>query len=246
MKTKTSIVLILILILTLTATACSGFYVPRVVRGDGDVIEESRAIESFDEIDFRGIGNLYITIGEEPSLTIEAEENLLDYLETYNQGDRLVLKIEDGYNINPTEPVNFYLTAVSLEAVSVSGLGNVELPEIEADRFRLDLSGAGDIELESLTAEHLEASLSGLGNLKIDDGQVISQDVSISGSGEYDAPDMESEEANIEISGLGSATVFVTGYLDVSISGAGGVDYYGDPEIDQSISGLGDLDKLDD
>ena len=90
MKTKTSIVLILILVLTLTTTACSGFYLPRTVRGNGNVTEESRQIDSYNEIDFRGIGNLYVTIGEEPSLMIEAEENLLDYLETYVQGLSLI------------------------------------------------------------------------------------------------------------------------------------------------------------
>ena len=247
MKKNTTILMLIVLALSLATLACGvNISAPHMVRGNGDMTEESREIGSFDKIDFQGVGNLYVTLGEQESLSIKAEENLLDYLETYVQGNRLVLKIKDGYNINPTETVNFYLTAISLESVSVSGLGNIELPEIEANQFSVDLSGAGDIEIESLVAERFVANLSGLGNLNVDDGKVFSQDIQISGSGKYDAGDLESDEANIEISGLGSAIVFVNNYLDVSISGAGGGDYYGNPEIDQSISGLGDLDKLDD
>jgi hypothetical protein len=245
MKINSKLIILFVLILTLATTACGIVpFAPRLVRGDGNVVEENRAVDNFDQIDFRGIGNLFVEIGDEASLTVEMEENLLQYLETYNQGDRLVIEIEDGININPTEPVTFYLTVPSLQRVDVSGLGNVELPVIEAERFTVDISGAGDVEIEGIYADSLRISMSGLGNFRIDEGEVFSQDVEISGSGQYEARDLESSEANIEISGLGSATVKVSDYLDVSISGAGGVDYYGDPEIDKSISGLGDLDHL--
>ena len=247
MKKRTILLLLMVTILTLTTTACGvNFYLPRTVRGNGNVIEEIRKVDSFDEIDFQGIGNLYVTLGDKESLMIEAEENLLPYLETFNRGDQLVLKVENGRNITPTEPVNFYLTITSLSRVEVSGLGNVELPELEPERFQIEISGAGDIEIEGLEADSLTANMSGLGNLRIDDGKVTSQDIRISGSGQYKARYLESQDANIEISGLGSATVNVSEYLDVSISGAGDVEYYGNPEIDKSISGLGDIDKLDD
>jgi hypothetical protein len=247
MNTKKLVLILVITALTLSTMACGmNFYLPSTIKGNGNVVEESRSIKSFDQLDFQGIGNVYVTYGEKASLTIEAEENLLPYLETFNQGSSLVIKIEKGKNINPTEPVDFYLTVTELERVNVSGLGNVDLPEVEAERFTIEISGAGDIEIDELYAGSFTARMSGLGNLDVDGGQVISQDIRISGSGKYRASRLESEEANIEISGLGSATVSVSDYLDVSISGAGDVEYYGSPEIDRSISGIGDLDKLGD
>ncbi|MBN2045518.1 MAG: DUF2807 domain-containing protein [Anaerolineales bacterium] len=233
--------------LALSTMACGmNFYLPQTIRGNGSLVQQSRSIESFDQLDFRGIGNIYISYGEQRSLIIEAEENLLPYLETYTQGDTLVIEVEEGKNINPTAPVDFYLTVTNLERVDLSGLGNVYLPEVQADRFSIQISGAGDIEIDALVAQSLEAEMIGLGNLDIDGGQVVSQDIRISGSGKYSAPRLDSKEANIEISGLGSAAISVSDYLDVTISGAGDVEYYGSPEIDQSISGLGDLDKLGD
>lgn len=247
MKKKKLVLILVVAILTLSTTACGvNFYLPNNVKGNGNLTEESRAIESFDQLDFQGIGNIYVSYGEKESLTIEAEENLLPYLETFTRGDTLVIKVENGRSITPTEPVNFYLTITSLESVDISGLGDVDLPEIEAEHFSVEISGAGDIEIEALYAESLNARMSGLGNLEIDGGEVVSQDIRISGSGKYKARRMDSQETNISISGLGSATVSVSEYLDVSISGAGDVEYYGSPEIDKSISGLGDLDKMDD
>jgi hypothetical protein len=247
MKAKKLVLILAVVALTLSTMACGmNFYLPRTIKGNGNVVEESRSIGSFSELDFQGIGNIYVSYGDEESLTIEAEENLLPYLETFNRGDNLVIKVEDNKNINPTEPVNFYITITSLTRVDVSGLGNVQLPEIEAESFTIEISGAGDIEIDGMIADSFVARMSGLGNLDVDGGEVVSQEVRISGSGKYNARRMESKEANIEISGLGSATVTVSDYLDVSISGAGDVEYYGSPEIDSSISGLGDLDKLDD
>ncbi|MFN2143899.1 MAG: head GIN domain-containing protein [Anaerolineales bacterium] len=247
MKTKKLVLVLVVAALMLSTMAC-GFnvYLPRTVKGNGNVVEESRSIESFSRLDFQGIGNIYVSYGEKQSLTIEAEENLIPYLETFTRGDTLVIKVEDGRNINPTAPVDFYVTVTDLESVDVSGLGNVELPEIEADRFTIEISGAGDIEIDALVADSFKAEMTGLGNLDIDGGEVVSQEVRISGSGKYNARRMDSQDANIEISGLGSATVSVSEYLDVSISGAGDVEYYGSPEIDKSISGLGKLEQMDD
>lgn len=246
MKNPKTIV-ILLLVLTVAVSACSvNLTIPDTIRGNGVVVEETRPVGEFARLDVQGIGNVYVELGDAPSLTIEAEENLLPYIEVENRGDRLVISSERNKNLIPTESVNIYLTVTGLEGVIISGLGNVELPALEAARFTIDLNGAGDIEIESLTAESLRADLSGLGDLQIDAGEVVSQEISISGSGKYDGAGLASQTANIEISGLGSAVVRVSDKLDVSISGAGGVEYYGDPEIDRSISGLGNLEKIGD
>lgn len=246
MKNKT-ILLTIMAILALTTLACGfTFNLPNTVEGNGNIEQESRSIESFDKIELNGIGNIYVEIGEEPTLEISAEENLLEYIETYNRGETLVIEIKDRANIMPTEPVDFYITATSLSSVDVSGLADVQLPAIEADRFSITISGAGDIDMDELVAESLNVELGGLGSFTINGGEVEQQDVVISGSGSFNSRRMDSQEADINISGLGSATVSVSDMLDVNISGGGSVNYYGSPEVKSNISGLGDLDKIGD
>jgi len=246
MKKQTALLLTLIGILALTTLAC-GFTVnlPNVEKGNGSVTEETREVGSFSEIDFSGIGEIVVTLGDVESLTIEAEENLLPYMETYNRGKTLVIKIQEGVNITPTEPIRFDITVVSLDAIDVSGVGNVSLPELESDNFSVSISGVGGIEIDGLYAGRLTADMSGLGDLTVTSGSVDSQKIDISGGGKYSAAQLESREAEVSVSGVGSATVRASETLDVHISGSGGVDYYGSPQVTSDISGIGDLDHLD-
>lgn len=244
---KKFIPLMIIAALAVAALACSvTFNLPNTVEGSGDVEQESRSIESFDKINLSGIGHVYVEMGEEASLEVSAEENLLEYIETYTRNNTLYIEIKEGINIIPTESIDFYITAVELTSVDVSGLADVELPAVEAESFTIDISGAGDIEMDEFVGKLLDVSLSGLGNFSINDGEVEQQNVSISGSGNYNSKNLNSQDAEIKISGLGSATVTVSEYLMVDISGGGDVNYYGSPEVDSDISGLGDLDHLGD
>lgn len=244
---KKQITLLLgIIILLLSSTACSSnIYSARTIRGDGDVVEESREVGKFDEIRLSGMGNVYVEFGDEESLTIEAEENLMRYIEVDTRGQMLVIGLEERYSYDPTEDINFYLTVVELEGVEISGFGSINLPEMETNRFTIHISGAGDVSVDALYADQLDADLSGLGDVDIDGGEVDSQSVHISGSGTYSARRLQSSEAEVHVSGLGSATLYVEDYLEARISGAGDINYYGSPEIDVDISGLGSLEAMD-
>ena len=248
MKNRT-ILLITILALAASTMACgvSTFTSSslRTIDGNGVVVEESREVGSFNEVQLSGIGTIYVEYGNETSLVIEAEENLIEYIETDTFGKKLVIGTENGRSLDPTEQINFYLTVVELEGVQISGLGSIYLPEVNADRFEIKISGAGDVNIEALYADKLDASLSGLGDVDIEGGEVFSQDVSISGSGTYSAHHLKSSEADVSVSGLGSATVFAEDYLVAGISGAGDINYYGSPEVDMNITGLGSLESLE-
>lgn len=247
MNKKTVSLLGFIVVLALATLACR--FSPsslRTVTGNGELTQEERSVRGFDKIEILGLGEITVELGEEESLTIEAEENLLPYLETYVSGNTLVIAVEEGRTIIPTKPVNFHITVVALDEVDVSGLGNISLPDIETDHFRIDISGAGNIDIDSVNADSLDVSMSGLGDLTVKEGQVSTQTVTISGSGKYSASKVECEDATITISGLGAATLRASQYLKVTISGGGEVNYYGNPEVDSDISGLGGLDRLGD
>ena len=244
---KQNVFILVILALVLTTLACSfTVNLPNAVKGNGDTKTEERTVESFDQIDLRGFGNVYVELGDKESLEITAEENLLPYIETYVQGSTLIIEMERGKNILPTESIDFYLTVVELEGIKLSGLADINLPDIESDSFTITISGSGDIDMKGLTADKLDVTLSGLGNLRIDEGRLQDEDILISGSGKFSAAHVEADRVSVQISGLGSATVWATETLDVTISGGGDVEYYGNPDVSQNISGLGDLDHLDD
>lgn len=245
---KKQILLILaVLLLALSTLACSisfndfGF---NTARGSGVLVTEKRPVSGFQRLELSGIGTLVIEVGSEEALVIEAEDNLLEYIETTVQGNTLEIGIRERTNLQPSKPIRYNLTVKSLDSISVSGLGSVEAPALEATIFSVDLSGGGDVNLEGLQAEQLEATISGLGSLTIASGQVTEQTIEISGSGDYNGRNLESRTADVIISGLGSATVWASQDLRVEISGAGSVRYAGDPSVSSEISGLGSLEKI--
>jgi Putative auto-transporter adhesin, head GIN domain len=216
------------------------------VRGSGNVVTEDRQVGDFSRIDLSGIGDLEIELGDQPALRIEAEDNIMPLIETEVVGDTLRIGLRNDTTVSPREPIRYFLTVVSLEALDASGLGSITTPGLQAERFTISISGGGDIELASLEADTVEVDISGLGSLKINGGETGNLEVSISGGGGLGTENMQAQEADINISGLGSATVRVSDHLRADISGGGSIKYYGDPTIDENVSGLGNVERLGD
>jgi hypothetical protein len=234
-------ILALISILAIFAVSCKwtiGF-----VRGSGNVVTEERDVSDFHKIHLSGIGNLIITQGEEESLTIEADDNIIPIIETDVSGERLDIGFKRGYTFTPSATLKFHLTVVDLDEISLSGAGNIDCEGFETEVLQFDVSGAGDLDFD-LDAGRVEVVVSGAGNIILS-GKVDSQEIEIDGAGKYNGEDLESRQCEIRVSGAGSATVNVSELLDVEINGIGNVYYTGSPSVTQDISGLGKVRSLE-
>jgi hypothetical protein len=187
-----------------------------------NVTSEPRNVSGFDEVELNGVGNLSIQQAGSESLTVEAEEDILPKLRTEVENNRLIIGPEPNTSIHTTEPINYKLTVKDLNALKVSGSGNVDAEDISTDELAVTISGAGDVKIS---------------------GEADSQDIDISGSGDYQAEDLESKEVKIDVGGSGSAIVNVSDELDAEVSGSGSVEYIGDPAVNQDVSGAGEVKK---
>jgi hypothetical protein len=185
------------------------------------VITETRDVTGFSEIVVGGSGVVTVDVTGTESVSIEAEDNIMPYLETTVTNGRLVL--DASRSISPTVDIVYTITAATLEGVDVSGSAAVEATGIDTTDFSVDISGSGDV--------GAEGALDGLLSL------------SISGSGVFDGESLTSPEGSVDISGSGDAVVNVTDSLSVSVSGSGNVEYLGSPDVDEDISGSGNVDQ---
>jgi hypothetical protein len=186
------------------------------------VVEESRDVSGFDEVELRGVGNLSIEQTGSESLAVGAEEDVLPKLTTEVVNDRLIIGPKPGTTVQTTKPINYKLTVEALDALEVSGAGDVEAEGINTDRLAVTIGGAGDVKAG---------------------GEADKQEIDISGSGAYRAENLESKEAKIGVSGAGSAIVNASEKLDANVSGVGSVEYLGDPTVEQDVSGAGRVSK---
>ena len=164
----------------------------------GETTSESRDVSGFEEVELRGVGNLYIRQGKSESLTVEAEEDVLPKIRTKVGDNRLIIGPKRSTTINTTEPINYELTVEDLSALEVSRSGDVEAEGISTDELTVTIDGAGDVEIS---------------------GEVDSQNVEVSGSGEYRAEDLESKWAEVDVGGTGSAIVNASEELEARVSG---------------------------
>jgi hypothetical protein len=216
------IIVLVVLALVLGSLACSfsGF---TPVRGSGHVVEENRAVSGFTGVNLATLGNLQIQLGDPEGLRIEAEDNLIPYLQTIVSGDQLEIGNRDGVQLRPTRPVNFYLTVKSLDSIALTGSGNIVAPDLKADQFRVRLSGSGDVKLGNLYATDIEMRLTGSGNLRVAGATAKDQHITLSGSGDVTLGNWNADTAEVNITGSGGldASSGAVKEQRVTLSGSG-------------------------
>ncbi len=231
-----------IIALTLMSCRFSSALNRQVIQESGKMKTEQREVSGVERVSLEGIGDLTVIQGSTESLSVEADQNVLPYIETVMRGRELVLRLKDGYDY-PHADIHYTLKIKSLNQVSISGAGNVTSEKLSVGDLDLSISGTGNMKIDDLQAQNLKATASGSGNYDLK-GKVSSQNITISGVGNYTAGDMQSIDSSVTVSGSGNVTLWTTGKLDIHVAGFGNVNYYGQPVVTQSITGGGGVKSL--
>lgn len=241
-KQKINLVLTLALVLGFMLTITSGCtYASQGVKGDGNVVKQERSVSPFTGIEVGGAFKVFLTQGDKESLIVEADENLLDIIETEVHGN--TLKIRTTKDIRDSKVMNLYITFSDLKSLEISGACHLTGEnKFKLGDLEMDCSGASDIMLK-LTAANVNLDCSGASQMELY-GMAESMDIDISGASHFDASDFEVKLCNADVSGASHGKVFVTDELSADVSGAGSLKYKGDAVLkDHDVSGAGSLKK---
>ncbi|MBS1948428.1 MAG: DUF2807 domain-containing protein [Bacteroidetes bacterium] len=172
----------LMILLPLTLGSCRHFW-GRHVHGNGHIRTEEHAVSDFTELEVSSTINVHVMQGDLKPITIEADENLLQYIEVRQDGDRLVIRNKPGYNLESSDGMSITVSAPLFRKISVSGAGDIvgENKVTGTDKLELDLSGAGNIRMD-VDVPKLSADISGVGSMYLK-GQTKEVELSISGVG---------------------------------------------------------------
>lgn len=212
------------------------------IKGEGSIVSEDRNVKDFDGIELDISANVYLEKSNTFKLRIEAQENILDEIETYVSAGMLHIDYDDLCVIS-RRSVKIYISMPELTEIEVGGSGSV----ISSDTFdcknlKLRISGSGDIEIGAI-AQTIKCSINGSGDIELT-GSADELEVSIRGSGDVEAIHTEAENVYVSVRGSGRSRVHATDYLEVDISGSGDVYYKGRPDIDSDINGSGNLRRI--
>jgi hypothetical protein len=213
------------------------------VKGNGKIITQDKTVNSFNSIDVSGAVNVHIRQDSSSSVRVEADENLMEYLEVEVKGETLTIKTKNGFNLSPSKDIVVYATAASFKDIDASGACQIISDNLISgnQELKIDASGATSINIQ-VTIPRLTTNVSGSGDIVL---KGVAKDFSgsISGAGSIQGFDLITDNTELDLSGSADAQVTVNQKLDVEVSGSGDVQYKGNPSVNQRISGAGSVKK---
>lgn len=235
---KLYVIIFVITVIILMFTSCYDLSL-RCIKGNGNVTQEYRIHENFDQVISEGSFSVYIQYDSVFEVEVEAEENLIQYIETEVKNARLYIEERENRCLRSNEPIVIRIKMPEITAVKLTGSGDIICDSVNTDIFDIDLVGSGDIDA-NVWADIIEADLTGSGEIYLV-GEADETDFSIPGSGNIRSLELYQNECYAEIIGSGNIYVNVAEYLEVRITGSGNVYYLGNPVIDSQILGSGDI-----
>lgn len=219
---------------TLVLTACDLSALQSLgttIRGSGNVVEQEEAIDGFDKLEVDHGFLVNVRQGDDFSVVIRVDDNLVDQLQVAREGDTLRIGLEPGrlYNIQDAT-MEADVTMPLLTGLDLNGGSHVSLSDIKSsDPLDADLSGGshlrGDIDAGDATFDlsgGSDVELSGAaGNLTVD----------ASGGSHARLANFAVLDASIDASGGSHTTVNPSGKMDAVANGGSHVSYLGNPTL---------------
>ncbi|MET3131506.1 hypothetical protein AAKU55_001768 [Oxalobacteraceae bacterium GrIS 1.11] len=211
------------------------------VSGSGQLQKQRRPLEHFDAVALNFPANVELRLGDNESVSIETDANILPMLETVVENGTLKIR-SSKRNLHPTK-LKIVVQAKKVTSLSVGGSGSLQADALHGGTLRFDVGGSGTIDVGQLDGKDVVVAIGGSGNFKAG-GVAEHFSVSIGGSGNVDASRLGAAEVQVSIGGSGKAMVWARQSLQASIAGSGDVHYYGDPQVSRSVQGSGQVKRL--
>ena len=229
-----------ILFLCMAVTLSVSAQRTKTIVAEGQIVTQERTATNFNGIDASSAINVYLTQGNDFSISVEAQENLHEYIRTEVQDN--VLKVYTKVNIKKHKPMNVYVTMKEVKVLKCSSAGDIIGKDvIKANEIDLETSSAGDIDIE-VTAKKIMVDCSSAGDIHLV-GKADYLRASVSSAGDLKAIDLVVNEADVSASSAGSIYVNVTDRLNATSSSTGDIRYTGNPEVQKRTSSLGSVKK---
>lgn len=141
-----------------------GIAMPQTVKGSGTIIKKDITVSGFNKLSSLGSFNVYIRQGDAEKLTVEGDDNLMEYFSAEVAGKELSLTFTK--NVSPTK-FDVYVDVKELNRFSGVGSGDIKsMNTIKADKFKLEMVGSGNLDF-GISSTDLKIEVTGSGNSKV-------------------------------------------------------------------------------
>jgi hypothetical protein len=200
---------------------------------------------NFDRVSNSTPFDVFVHTGKKPSIHAVGTDDALDKLQIENRGGELRIGQKSGnwfsgWHWGRGSRARIDVTVPMVNAVNLSGPGNLTVDAVRGTAFSTHLSGPGNINIGSLQTGALDLHLSGPGDIAVA-GRAERATMSLSGPGNIRAAGLTLADATVSLSGPGDIDATVTRTADVRLSGPGDVRIRGGARCSVHKSGPGDV-----
>ncbi|MGS2761809.1 head GIN domain-containing protein [Sinomicrobium sp. M5D2P9] len=210
------------------------------VSGNGNVQTEKRTSSvsgGFTSVKASNGLDVYIRQDKSHSITVEADENLLDIIHTEVRGDKLHIYTDK--NIGTSKSKKVYVSAPEIEAIASSSGADIFVEDLlQANKLELKSSSGSAIRLET-EADYISCDTSSGSGIRIK-GRANSMHARASSGSSIKAGELEVAKCDAKASSGGDIYLHVTKDLVASASSGGDIRYSGNPQsvsTGKSVSG---------
>lgn len=144
----------------------------------GKMVTEEASVDSFDTIDIRGAGTVYISQGKKYSLKFKGEEKRLDVLSFVNPQNRLVIDMKNliqhigFFDLKPsdrvTQGIDIYITTPTLSKLSWNNSATVILSDsFKLDKLSIEAPAGGNLKINKMNINQLKVSMKNAGAIGV-------------------------------------------------------------------------------
>jgi hypothetical protein len=220
------------------------FWGNKKVKGNGNMTTITRTTGDYDGIKCAGSFDYVLVAGTEGKITLEGEENLLEYIITEVRNGNLVVKTEKNVSLRTSwnKTIKITIPFEDINNVSLAGSGDLWNKDkiTTTGHLKVALAGSGDLVLD-IEASSVKGSIAGSGDLTLK-GNTNDLEAKVAGSGDFHGFNLQANNTIVSVAGSGDAEVVSNKTLKARVAGSGDIEYRGNPKReDTKVAGSGSI-----
>ncbi|GMT45157.1 MAG: DUF2807 domain-containing protein [bacterium] len=220
------------------------------IRGNGHIEEQIRALSGFNAITSTSSVDVYVKQGNNFSVVVRADGNLLNYVKTKVKNNTLIVSVTK--SIWRARILEVHITMKNIQKVTLTGSGDFYGESLfVTQNLQFILTGSGDVKA-ALEAKNVQIKIGGSGDVDVS-GIRGNLGIEVNGSGDVTATGLQLETCSLKVTGSGDVELKGrTNQLTMVVAGSGDIEAGGLAAVSVNAhnTGSGDafvnaIDKLE-
>ena len=213
------------------------------IKGNGDVITETRSVSSFDMVENDGVVNITLIQADIESVVVEADRNLLPFIIIKVKDNKLFISVKEGAEIKKYTKLNVYISFRDLKKLELNSVGNVSSQnQLKLNDLSIENNSVGNINL-NIDCNELSLENNSVGNTILS-GKVNNAKIELNSTGNLKASELKAQTLSIESNAVGNAEVNSEKEIYITQNGIGNITYSGNAVVKKlEKNGIGNVRK---